>query len=65
MTYKVGRHTHEPLRTGDLVKFDEEPHTYVVLRRYFSNRYLDDVVEVLTYDGHRMEFFEDYLERVC
>ena len=54
----------DPLHPGDLVKFLEEPQTYIVLRRYFSDRYLNDIVEVLTPDGKRSEFFEEYLERV-
>lgn len=60
----LGRNSWLPLEPGDLVRFDEEPLVYVVLRRYFSDRYLDDIVEVLTPDGCRMEFFEDYLVRV-
>ena len=60
----AGRNSWLPLEPGDLVRFDEEPLVYVVLRRYFSDRYLDDIVEVLTPDGYRMEFFEDYLVRV-
>lgn len=60
----TGHSSSEPLRPGDLVKFLEEPQTYIVLRRYFSDRYLNDIVEVLTPEGQRSEFFEEYLEKV-
>ena len=54
----------EPLLPGELVKFSDEPQVYVVLRTFFSDRFLDNIVEVLTPDGKTHQFYEDYMERV-
>jgi len=54
----------EQLLPGELVKFSDEPQVYVVLRTFFSDRFLDNIVEVLTPDGKTHQFYEDYMDRV-
>lgn len=56
--------SHSARLPGELVKFSDEPQVYVVLRTYFSDRFLDNLVEVLTPDGKIHQFYEDYLDRV-
>jgi len=41
-----------------------EPQVYVVLRTFFSDKFLDNIAEVLAPNGKTHQFYEDYMERV-
>ena len=54
----------DPLLPGELVKFSDEPQIYVVIRTFFSDKFLDNVAEVLSPNGKTHQFYEDYMERI-
>jgi hypothetical protein len=54
----------EPLLPGDLVRFSDEPQVYVVIRTFFSDKFLDNIAEVLSPNGKTHQFYEDYMERI-
>jgi len=54
----------DPLLPGELVRFSDEPQIYVVIRTFFSDKFLDNVAEVLSPNGKTHQFYEDYMERI-